>query len=36
MRDEVVELEDEAESMRAAVVATHARLLGRVREVGGG
>lgn len=36
MRDEVVELEEEAESMRAAVAATHARLLRRVREVGGG
>lgn len=36
MRDEVLELEDEAESMRAAVAAAHARLLGRVREVGGG
>lgn len=30
---EEVELEEEAESMRAAVVASHARLLGRVREV---
>lgn len=33
---EVVQLEEEAESMRAAVIASHARLLGRVREVGGG
>ena len=36
MRDEVIELEEEAESMRATVAATHARLLGRVREVGDG
>ena len=36
MRDEVVELEEEAENMRATVAAAHARLLGRVREVGGG
>lgn len=31
--EEIVELEDEAESMRAAVVASRARLLDRVREV---
>lgn len=31
--EEVVELEEEAESMRTAVVASHARLLDRVREV---
>ncbi|CAN0273448.1 unnamed protein product, partial [Scytosiphon promiscuus] len=31
----VVELEEEAESMRVAVVASHARLLGRVRELQG-
>lgn len=35
-KERVVELEEEAESMRAAVVASHARLLGRVREVGCG
>lgn len=29
-----MELEEEAESMRTAVIASHARLLGRVREVG--
>lgn len=29
----VMELEEEAESMRTAVIASHARLLGRVREV---
>ena len=29
----VTELEEEAESMRTAVIASHARLLGRVREV---
>lgn len=32
-RDEVIQLEDEAESMRAAIVASRSRLLERVRKV---